>query len=83
MDTHLIMRRQQDVLRDKLSVVELLAMLILGGIAMTFSLVGLEWNDPVLYWIGLVILIAAAGYIIVKFLNELLTFINRVKNKLC
>ena len=86
MDTHLNMvHRQHDVLKDNLSLVELVAVLILGGIGMTVSLFGIEANDPIAYSLGIGIMAVVFGYGLVELITAIRNFIwenqDRSKNK--
>ena len=86
MDIRLNMvHRQHEVLKDNLSLVELVAVLILGGFGMAISLFGIEANDPVTYGLGIGIMAVVFGYGLVELITAIRNFIwenqDRSKNK--
>ena len=86
MDTRLNMvHRQHEVLKDNLSLIELVAVLILGGFGMAISLFGIEANDPIVYGLGIGIMAVVFGYGLVKLITAIRNFIwenqDRLKNK--
>ena len=86
MDTRLnMMHCQHEVLKDSLSLVELVAMLIIGGIGMTVSLFGIEANDLIAYGLGIGIMAVIFGYGLVELIMAIRNFIwenqDRLKSK--
>ena len=89
METHLNAGRgQHKVPKESTSTVEILAVLILGGIGMVATLLGIYLDNPVLYTIGLVIIIGSAlstivnlGKSIIEFLSVYQDFKNRRKKR--
>ena len=79
---------QHEVLKESTSLVELLAMLILGGAAMFATLLGIYFDNLILYTVGLVAVIAStlgilakSGKAILEFINAIFDFKARFKKK--
>ena len=79
---------QHEVLKESTSLVELLAMLILGGAAMLAALLGIYFDNLILYTVGLVAVIAStlsilaeSGKAILEFINAIFDFKARFKKK--
>ena len=71
----------QKVPKGSTSLVEILAVLILGGIGMAIALLGLYLDNPILYISGLIIVIATALIAVTKAGNAIYDFMNRFKRK--
>ena len=67
------------------SLVELLAILLIGGISIYVALLGLYFENDMLYVLGLILVIISIGTAAVKFvfdfMNAYLDFKDRLKNK--
>ena len=69
---------QHEVLKESTSLVELLAMLILGGAAMFATLLGIYFDNLMLYTVGLVAVIASTLGILAESGKAILEFINAI-----
>ena len=76
---------QHKVPKESTSLFDLLAMLIIGGIGMYISLLGLEANDPVGYGLGIAIMFVVFVFGVIKCLTAVRNFIwewqDRLKDK--
>ena len=77
--------RQQEVSKNNNNLLDLLALLIIGGIGMTISSFGIEANDPIVYGLGVGIMLVIFGCGFMKFITSIRDFIwdykDRQKNK--
>ena len=79
---HLAGEFQQGIASKNIaSFFELLAVIAIGIFGMFLSQIGLETNNLFDLVIGIFIEVAAAGWIITRFINELLDLINRFRKK--
>ena len=76
---------QHKVPKESTSLFDLLAMLIIGGIGMYISLLGLEANDPISYGLGIAIMLVVFVFGVIKCLTAVRNFIwewqDRLKDK--
>ena len=61
--------------------VEILVAIIIGAIGMTISITGFMAEDPLVYTLGIIIMILSAGWIGMRFLNAVWDFKDRLKKK--
>ncbi len=61
--------------------VEILVAIIIGAIGMTISITGFMAEDPLVYTLGIIIMVLSAGWIGMRFLNAVWDFKDRLKKK--
>ena len=61
----------QLITKRNTSLFDLLVMLLIGVIGMNISNYGFETNDPIVYGLGLTIMVSILGYGIVRFIKDL------------
>ena len=72
---------QNKVFRENTTLLETLGVLIIGGIGMGISIMGAVNNNPLIYGLGLIIMVLSAIYIGAKVINEILDLIDRFKKR--
>lgn len=72
---------QKKKIKDSSEAVEILVALAIGVFGMVISFSGFSAEDPVVYILGIIIMISSAGWITMKFLNAILEFKNNLKKK--
>ena len=79
---------QDKVPKENTSLIEILAVLIFGGIGMFSTLLGIYIDNLVLYTVGLVVVIASAwsaitkaGKSTIEFIHSILEFIDYLKDR--
>ena len=71
----------QKVPEESASLLDLLAILIIGAIGMYISLLGLEANDPIFYGLGIAIMLVVFVFGVIKCITAFLEVKDRLKNK--
>ena len=61
--------------------VEILVAIIIGAIGMAISITGFTAEDPLVYTLGIIIMVLSAGWIGMRFLNAVWDFKDRLKKK--
>ena len=82
MELNTVNQFQKGASRGSATLVETLAALIIGGIGMGVSIMGLAGNNLVIYGLGIAIMTFSAMYIGAKAINEILDLIDRFKGLL-
>ena len=72
---------RQKQLKTGSDAVEILVAIIIGAIGMTISISGFMAEDPLVYTLGIIIMVFSAGWIGMKFLNAVWDFKDRLKKK--
>ena len=69
------------VTKQNTSLFDLLVMFFTGVIGMNVSNYGFETNDPIVYGLGLVIMVVALGYGTVRFIRDLRNLVQSFREK--
>ena len=81
-DTYLnAARRQQKVIKESSSLVDLLAVLLIGGIGLFIALLGLYFDNLAFLIVGYVIAIASAGKAINEYIISCINLRDRLRNR--
>ena len=71
----------QRVPQESTSLFDLLAILIIGAIGMYISLLGLEADNPIVYGLGIAIMLVVFVFGVIKCITAFLDVKDRLKNK--
>ena len=71
----------QLITKQNTSLFDLLAMLFIGVISMNISNYGFETNDPIVYGLGVAIMVSILGYGIARFIRDLRNLIQSFRGK--
>ena len=72
---------QQSKTENDTSLVEVMAVLVIGGIGLYIALLGLYLDNLILFTIGLIMLVASAVTSVFKALDTILNFIDRIRER--